>query len=268
MLNIGIIGYGFVGKSMEKVFEYNAIFHIVDPKYSELSINDLVEKTSLIFVCLPAPTNDSNIVDYSLISGVFSELDALKYHGLVVVKSTLPPNAVEDLTSFGLRYIYSPEFLREKSWEEDAVNPDLIILAGDFFDCEELEELYHKHSQIVDKSKPVFKKLDYKEASLVKYAINTFLASKVIFMNQMYQLYIDTYGKEPHWESWTYFIETIAMDQRIGKSHMVVPGPDHKFGYGGTCFPKDVRGIIGYDAQGRLSLLREVNEVNTKLRLS
>lgn len=268
MVNIGIIGYGFVGKSMEKVFEHNATFHIVDPKYSDLSIKDLAEKTSLVFVCLPAPTDSNNTVDYSLISNVFSELDALKYSGLVVLKSTLPPNAVEDLTTFGLRYIYSPEFLREKSWEEDAVNPNLIILAGDFFDCEELEELYHRHSQIVDKSKSIFHKLDYKEASLVKYAINTFLATKVIFMNQMHQLYTDTYGQPPHWESWSYFTDIISLDPRIGKSHMIVPGPDQKLGYGGTCFPKDVKGIIGYDTQGRLSLLREVDESNTKLRLS
>lgn len=268
MLNVGIIGYGFVGKSMEKVFEHNAEFFIVDPKYTKLQIKDLVEKTKLIFVCLPAPTGENNIVDYSLISNVFTELSALEYSGIVVVKSTLPPDAVENLSIYGLRYIYSPEFLREKTWEEDAVNPQLVILAGNFVDCEELEEIYYRHSQIVDKSRPVFKKLDYKEASLAKYAINTFLAAKVTFMNQLYQLYSDTYGKEPMPDDWVYFTEVISLDTRIGNTHMIVPGNDGKFGYGGTCFPKDVKGIIGFDKNERLSLLREVDEANTKLRLS
>lgn len=268
MLNIGIVGYGFVGKAMEYTFEHNAKFSIVDPKYYTTTLEELASQSTLIFVCLPAPTLEDNTVDYSLISSTFTELSALNYTGLVVVKSTLPPAAVEDLTTYGLRYIYSPEFLREKSWREDALEPDMIVVAGDFFDCDELENIYEKHSHIKNKNRHIFTQVDYKEASLIKYSINTFLASKVVFMNQLYQLYTDIYGKEPRPDAWHYFTSVISSDRRFGKSHLAVPGPDCKFGYGGTCFPKDVKGFLGVDKYGRLSVLKEVELANTKLRLS
>ena len=101
----------------------------------------------------------------------------------------------------------------------------------------------------------------------MKYAINTYLASKVVFMNQLNQLYRDMHGNTLPPAAWEIFVNCMSSDSRIGESHMLVPGPDSKFGYGGTCFPKDVKAMLGFDKNKRLSVLTEVEEANTKLRL-
>jgi len=278
--SIAFIGYGFVGKACHKAFEHNVEAIIIDPKLSNITVGDLETlKPPLIFVAINAPTLDDRTVDASVIYDIFEQLSLIKYAGLVVLKSTLPPDIVHDLyvkyglgpilkhngTNGHLRYIYSPEFLRESSWEKDAVNPDLMIMAGNFHDCKELENIYRNHSHIKHTRYFI---LDYKEAALAKYTINSFLASKVVFMNQIYQLYSDMYESPIHPESWKEFTDVLSGDQRFGLSHLSVPGNGGQFGYGGTCFPKDVKALIGFDKNGRLTVLRETEIVNTKIRLA
>jgi len=277
MLNtIAFIGYGFVGKACHHAFRHNIIPIIVDPKYSETTIQDLeILMPKLTFVSINAPTLDDRTVDASVIYSIFQQLADIKYDGLVVLKSTLPPDIVHDLyvkfaedgltgKSGFLRYIYSPEFLRETHWEEDALTPPQIIVAGNYSDCEQLKDYYKNHSHVRFLR---FHQCGYKEASLIKYAINAYLATKVVFMNQMYNLLSDTDGP-PHPETWKAFTDMMTSDLRIGSSHVKVPGPDGHFGYGGTCFPKDIKAIIGYDKNERLSVLREVELANTKIRLT
>jgi len=276
--SIAFIGYGFVGKACHKAFEHNTEAIIIDPKYSETTIEDLsLFRPRLTFVSINAPTLDDRSVDASVIYTVFQQLADIKYDGLVVLKSTLPPDIVHDLyVKFGrskifnktgpLRYVYSPEFLREAEWEKDALNPPQIIMAGEFFDCEELENYYKNNSHI---RYARFHKCDYKEAALAKYAINSFLASKVVFMNQIYQLYSDMYGKTPiHYESWNAFTDMLTTDIRFGNSHVKVPGPDGQFGYGGSCFPKDMKAMVGFDTKERCTLVREAEIANTQIRLT
>lgn len=277
MLTLGFIGYGFVGKACHRAFEFNSEAHIVDPKYSMMTIDQLVEiNPKVIFVAINAPTLDDRSVDASAIYTVFSQLAQAKYNGIVVLKSTLPPEIVDDLyIEFGrskvmhkegpLRYIYSPEFLREWAWEEDAVNPEMIILAGDYHDCKEVQTYYERHSHI---NRTQYRFVDYKEAALIKYTINSFLANKVVFMNQIYQLHADVYGSASQPDTWREFTHIISMDPRMGNSHFDVPGDDGQFGYAGTCFPKDVKAMIGFDVNNRLSVLRETELANTKIRLT
>jgi UDPglucose 6-dehydrogenase len=275
MFKIGIIGYGFVGKAMHKTFEHNSEAFIVDPLHSTLTIKDYATlNPEVIFICLPAPTMDHGGVDAALIYDAMWQLSSINYTGIVVVKSTLPPDIAHNLydtfmhdkgLNFGLlRYVYSPEFLREASWEKDAVEPIRIVLGGEYFDCKKIESWYKNHSQVPNHTR--FMLSDYKEAALLKYAVNSFLATKVVFMNQLHQLYTDVYG--PHQpESWKEFTELLAADTRIGHSHLNVPGPDGKYGYGGTCFPKDVKAMIGFDKHNRLTLLKEAELANTHIRL-
>jgi len=278
--SIAFIGYGFVGKACHKAFEHNVEAIIIDPAYSTTVISDLqIKPPPLIFVAINAPTLDDRTVDASVIYNIFEQLSLIKYKGLVVLKSTLPPNVVHDLyvkygldpilkhngTNGHLRYVYSPEFLRESSWEKDAVDPDMIVMAGNFHDCKELEDIYRKHSHIKHTRYFI---LDYKEAALLKYTINSFLASKVVFMNQIYQLYSDMYESPTHPETWKSFTDVLSGDQRFGFSHLSVPGNGGQFGYGGTCFPKDMKAMIGFDKHGRLSVIREAEVVNTKIRLA
>ena len=183
------IGYGFVGKACHKAFENNTEAIIIDPKYSETTIADLPKfECKLAFVSIFAPTLDDGSVDASVIYDIFQQLTDIKYAGLVVLKSTLPPDIVDDLyVKFGsdlvmekqgpLRYVYSPEFIKEASWEKDAVEQHFVIMGGSFHDCAELKDLYKKHSSVPPYCR--FIHVDYKEAALAKYTINTFLATKV-----------------------------------------------------------------------------------------
>jgi len=277
---IAFIGFGFVGKACHKAFEHNTEAIIIDPKYSDKTISDLqIYNPALTFVAINAPTLDDRTVDASVIYTIFEQLSAIQYAGLVVLKSTLPPDIVHDLylkygldsvmkhtgTIGQLRYIYSPEFLREAHWEKDAIDPEQIIMAGNYQDCLELETLYRNHSQIKHVK---FQMVDYRVAALAKYTINSFLANKVVFMNQIYQLYTDIYESVPHQEDWNEFVSLLASDSRIGLSHMEVPGPDDQFGYGGSCFPKDVKALIGVDDNGRLTVLREAELANTQIRIA
>jgi nucleotide sugar dehydrogenase len=267
MLEIGIIGYGFVGKATHMAFEHNSIATIVDPRCSLKKIQDFGDNISVVFICLPAPTTDMGHVDFSLIHNALSELEAMEFPGIVVLKSTLPPNVVNSFTKFKLRYVYSPEFLREAHWLEDALNPPMIVLAGQYEDTTELTKIYTRHSHIKDDVQFFYK--DYKEAALVKYAINTFLATKLVYMNQLNQLYSDLYYNEVVDDTtWQEFIDMIATDKRIGDTHMTVPGPDGLRGYGGSCFPKDVKAMCKFDINGRMSVLHEASIANTKIRLS
>jgi UDPglucose 6-dehydrogenase len=278
MLNsIAIIGYGFVGKACHKAFEHNTEAIIIDPKYSETTIQELaLFRPRLTFVAINVPTLDDRSVDAKVIYDIFQQLADIKYDGLVVLKSTLPPDIVDDLyVKFGeddtmgkhgcLRYIYSPEFLQESHWKEDALKPSSIIMAGNFHDCKELRGYYENNSHV---KYTRFHFCDYTEAALVKYTLNTFLAAKVAFMNQIYQLHQDTCGENIHPETWKAFTYMLESDPRFGMSHNRVPGPDGQFGYGGACFPKDVKAFIGYDKNERLTILREVELSNTKIRLT
>ena len=265
---IGIIGNGIVGKACFHPFRHNSEAFIIDPAYTANTIKDLGGlNPPLVFIAINVPTLSDNSVDAGVIYNIFQQLTDIKYDGLVVLKTTLTPDIVDDLYvrfGSGLRYIYSPEFLRELHWEADADKPPMILLAGRQKDCEELQEMYKNHTRIP--SWTTFHVTDYKSASLAKYAINTFLACKVVFMNQMHKLYTDM--NPPSTQTWGGFTKILSSDTRFGATHLAVPGPDKLYGYGGACFPKDMRAIIGFDKNGRLSVIREAEIANTHIRLT
>lgn len=278
MLKLGFIGYGFVGRAQHYAFRHNATAFIVDPEKNSNTIEQLCWTfvPKIIFVSLPAPTLEDGSVDISIIRDVLQELVRQQYEGIVVLKSTIPPEKIHDLyTEFAndplmqktgpLRFVYSPEFLREGNSEYDVLHPEFILLAGNWQDCQRVKETYQNHSNI--ETKPEYCFVDYRTASLIKYSINTFLAMKVTFMNQIYQYMNDVNGSVGQGD-WEEFTDILSMDKRIGPSHMKVPGPDGKFGYGGSCFPKDMKAFIASDKNERLSVLREVAEANTKIRLT
>lgn len=268
--SVAYIGYGFVGKASHEQFKYNAEALIVDPKIPNgLTISDLsIREPEIAFVSINAPTLENGTVDASVVYKVFEDLSYIGYEGIVVLKSTLPPETVVDLGhKFSeLRYVYSPEFLRERSWDYDAVHPSQVILAGDWGVCQDLYIFYKHHSNVWSSAKYVVG-MTYSEAALIKYTINCYLASKVTFMNQIYELMSDVNGTTPTFEEWIFFTDTLTNDSRFGESHTSVPGPDGQFGYGGSCFPKDVKAMIGFDTEHRLTVLRETELANTKARL-
>ena len=263
-LTLGIVGNGFVGSSVAHGFNKDVEQVIVDPKYSDTTLKECVDKNpGIIFICVPTPSSETGEIDVSIATTVLQELSNLEYSGIVVVKSTI---VAEYLTQFvkdyaNLRLVYNPEFLTEASAHWDFCNPSMQILGGDWEDCEVVEHAYVKHSSV--KIVPTFK-TDIISASLLKYTLNCWFATKVVMMNEFFELHKAS-GAETSWEQFT---DMLARDVRVGNSHLKVPGPDGFYGFGGHCFPKDTSALLHYAEQLDIdmSVLRQAVETNKELR--
>jgi UDPglucose 6-dehydrogenase len=266
---VAVIGAGFVGSAVVAAFNHTQVdLEIVDPRDrpckalgKNLKIADIT--ADICFVCVPTPSMPNGDVDVSIVNEVLRELVFSGYSGIVVIKSTITGNYLTQLTQTysELRIVYNPEFLTERNAIADFQNPQMQILGGEWSDCVSVEQLYAQHSKI--KVAPTFK-TDIISASLLKYAINSWLATKVTFMNELYQMHMMA-GADTTWEQFT---DMLSRDNRIGNSHLQVPGPDGNFGFGGHCFPKDTQGLlqwarsVGVD----LSVLDQATEKNIKIR--
>ena len=261
-MNISIIGHGFVGKATEQGFsnDVNKIL-LIDPKLNT-SHKDLINfKSDFIFICLPTPMDDDGKQDFSIVLSVLKKIRKLKLKSTLVMKSTVTPDNILKALKIFPNLIYNPEFLREKYAEHDFINPEMIILGGKRKEQKKLENLYLNFSNC---SKFNFIHTDILTASLIKYSINCFLASKVLFFNQLKEIFDCSQANE----SWENFIDYLSNDSRMGNSHMMVPGSDGKKGYGGACFPKDTVAFFNYSKLvGReFSLLETTIKTNNKIR--
>jgi UDPglucose 6-dehydrogenase len=192
----------------------------------------------VIFVAVPTPMLDTGKCDTSIVDGVVKEVNDL-YEGhepaTVVIKSTVPPGTTNRLNCEckNIHVCFNPEFLREATAIEDFKNQDRIILGGPHAGTKVLKQMYQQAYPDVPTTKT-----HATIAEMVKYVTNCFLATKVSFANEVYQiceaLEID-YDK---------VIEYATKDKRLGTSHWAVPGPDGHFGFGLTCFPKDLNALI------------------------
>ena len=260
-LRIGIVGHGFVGKATDWGFSENTNKFIVDPK-NGTNIDQLAEfNPELIFVCVPTPMGENGIQDSSIIEAVVQELSAKCRESIIVIKSTVLPSILEKIEKANPKIIYNPEFLREKHANQDFMNSEMIIFGGDKNIASQVSKFYLDHSRCKTK-KHIF--MDISSASLVKYTINTFLASKVMFFNEMHEVF----NKLKSNDSWELFIKTLSLDKRIGESHMNVPGHDAKKGFGGACFPKDTAALLKYaeDIGIELGVLKAVINKNNIIR--
>ena len=260
-LKIGIVGHGFVGKATDWGFSKNTNKFIVDPK-NGTNIDQLAKfNPELIFVCVPTPMGENGIQDSSIIEAVVQELSTKCRESIIVIKSTVLPSILEKIEKVNPKIIYNPEFLREKHANEDFMNSEMIIFGGDKNIASQVSKFYLDHSRCKTK-KHIF--MDISSASLVKYTINTFLASKVMFFNEMHEVF----NKLKSNDSWELFIKTLSLDKRIGESHMNVPGHDAKKGFGGACFPKDTAALLKYaeDIGIELGVLKAVINKNNIIR--
>ena len=239
MIHAGIIGQGYVGTAVKTVFEKHYETHTFDldkEKSSCSSISELVNNTDVIFVCVPTPMNKDGSCNINIVEDVVEKINFVgKGDTIVVIKSTVPPGTTEELNK---KYsyasiVFNPEFLTEANFIEDFKNQSRIILGGPRPATTKVKQIYAK---VLPKPKVI--KTGSTHAEMVKYMTNTFLATKVSFANEMKQicdkLNID-YDK---------VVEYSTYDERLGKSHWAVPGPDGKLGFGGSCFPKDLNALI------------------------
>lgn len=262
-MKLGIIGAGFVGSSVINGFDVEVEQFVVDPKYNDNTIDDLVKfDPPLLFVCVPTPDTESGDVDVSAVRQVCSDLYDRKYKGIVVIKSTITPKHLTRLKKdFDLKIVYNPEFLTEANAHQDFLNPNMQVLGGKWRDCDKVEKAYNRHSSV--KVVPTYK-VDLITASLIKYTINSWLATKVIFFNDLQVLH----EKSGSHTSWDQFTDMLSSDPRMGKTHMSVPGPDGKRGFGGHCFPKDTEAFLYYanNLNAKQNLLKKAVDLNEKYR--
>ena len=178
---------------------------------------------------------------------------------IVVLKSTVPPGTTDRLHRKykNITVIFNPEFLTEANFLEDFKNQTRIILGGIRRGTNKLRQIYSRvfpHATIVKTSATY--------AEMVKYFVNCFLATKVSFANEMKQI---CDGLDIDYDK---VVEYATYDERLGKSHWAVPGPDGDCGFGGHCLPKDINSLISVARELGLEpiLLETVNWVNDKVR--
>jgi len=240
---IGIIGQGFVGNAIFQGFKdyYDVLTYdkYIDEK-SNSTLEEIVKKSDVIFACVPTPMTDLGECFTGIVEDVLKDVNNICKtfdieDKICIIKSTVIPGTTKKMNDKfeNLNVIFNPEFLTEANAVNDWKNQNRIILGG--------------LNKVTAKVKPIFKKVfpqvpivktDSKYAEMVKYVINTFLATKVSFANEIFQLCklqdID-YDK---------VIEYAQYDERLGKSHWSVPGPDGEYGFGGHCFPKDTQALM------------------------
>lgn len=242
MQKIGIIGQGFVGNAVREgmTSHYEVIAYDKDPnKFSNAnSIFDVVEQTSVTFLCVPTPMRKNGSCDLSIVKSALEEISdvarALNKNQIVVIKSTIPPGTTDQLNSeFDfVNIVFNPEFLTEANAVDDYKNQNRIVIGGDRPYTSTVKQVFAKAFPKV----PIIK-TSATIAETIKYVTNTFLSVKVSYANEIYQLCqalnID-YDK---------VVEYARYDDRLGNSHWSVPGPDGDFGFGGHCFPKDIAAL-------------------------
>ncbi len=262
-MKVSIIGYGFVGKALCNALVENVEVQKIDPLLNT-STDDIKEfSPDIIFICVPTPMNQNGTQDISILIDIIKSINTFSLDSLVVIKSTILPSHVSKIESMLNSFVYNPEFLREKHADDDFINSKMIIFGGKESPARKLSDFY-TNSLNCKNNNYVF--TDPLSASFVKYIINSFLATKVTFFNEFYELFKSSEAKE----DWSRLTEIISIDDRIGKSHMDVPGHDGRHGFGGACLPKDSKAIVKYAEEMKVDLkvLKEVIKTNNKIRSS
>ena len=260
--SVGIIGNGFVGESQAFAFSPTCDVKIYD-KNPLRSVNKLDEvlKCDFVFVCVPTPMKKDGSQDISILMDIIKEIKSFGFQNLIVIKSTILPSHIERIQKELTNFVYNPEFLREKHAYEDFINSNMIIFGGKNEANVELSNFYKNYLKCKNKE---YTFTDPVSASFIKYIINSFLATKVIFFNEFHKLFESSSAKE----DWDTFIKIISKDRRMGASHMSVPGHDGRMGFGGACLPKDANAIVKYsESHGiDLEILASAIKINNKIR--
>lgn len=232
-MRIGIIGLGIVGGAVHNAFKAKMPCVIYDPPkgYNDFK---LILKSNVVFCCVPTLTKENGFQDLSILTEILSKLKRMRYEGIVVIKSTIVPDALN--RPWKLRIVHNPEFLTERNPNEDFINQKSILLSGTVYDCYIVERLYKEilpYAQISSSR-------TYATTIMAKYIHNCFLATKVAFFNEMYEVALKI---GVNFEDCVNFA---TLQNKILKNHTRVPGPDGKLGFGGSCFPKDTKAWSNY----------------------
>jgi UDPglucose 6-dehydrogenase len=265
-----------IGHTKEKIENLNrGIIPIYEPGLEELVKKNLkakrliftldykpaISESDIVFIAVGTPTTKTGDADLSTVLEVAEKVgQSLKGYTVVATKSTVPAGTNKKVKrilkeskpqSAQVDYASVPEFLREGSAISDTINPDRIVIGTESKRAQEL--LIKLHEPI----KAPLILTNFETAELIKYAANAFLALKISYANAIAKL-SELLGADA-----LRVLEGIGADRRIGNMFLA-PGP----GYGGSCFPKDVRALISIakDNDYPLSLLEEVENINHQAR--
>lgn len=260
-MKIGIIGAGVVGNATAFGLKSKINEVVLYDKFKSgyKSIQDIA-LCDIVFICVPTPMKQSGEIDLSAINDSIDQLVKSNYKNIVVIKSTAVSGTTEKfaIKYSNLSFAFNPEFLTEKNALQDFLDSDRIIIgANDYNVYKKIEQVY------LDAGfKCKIYHTDIKTAEMIKYMSNCFLATKVIFANEMYQICkkLEIDYKEVS--------KLVALDERIGASHLKVPGDDNCLGFSGACFPKDINALIYLARENgyRPNFLEEVWRTNLIVR--
>lgn len=251
---IGIVGLGIVGGATQSHFEsHGYALRVFDP-YKGHDDERALNEADVVFICVPTPYHAGAGFDDSALEDAISRLRGSK---VVVIKSTVLPGTTE---AYQFRYsqhcfLFNPEFLREATAKEDFAQPDRQIAGY----CAQSRHLAEGLLAILPDA-PFQRIMVAREAELTKYMTNTFLALKVTFGNELFDLAtaLDI--------DYDVVREAVSADERIGPSHLSVLQDNYR-GYGGKCLPKDTKALM--DLADRLDvplrLLRTADQINATL---
>ena len=231
------------------------------------SLQDGIVDAQIIFLALPTPPGEDGSADLKYILGVANDLGKLikeKDFKVIIDKSTVPVGTADKVKAAILAngaseksfsVVSNPEFLREGVAVDDFMKPDRVVIGTSSERAKKItNDLY---APFVRQGNPIIF-MDEKSAELTKYAANSFLATKITFMNEIAQL-CELLGADVDMVR-----KGIGSDERIGK-RFLFPG----IGYGGSCFPKDVQALAKSSTEVNYSfkILDAVMDVNEKQKL-
>ena len=274
---IGIIGWGYVGKAMDKFFQRRAdIYDVIidDISFDNSHLTEIAQECDYIFVCVPTPLSKNGSCDTSIVSNVCEQVNkSIKENGrikgvskkpILVIKSTVEVGFTEKIyNKHSFFYtVFSPEFCGEsKYWSPYEF--DTEVAATPFF----IFGGYPKHTSkcvdlfltIAGPEKKYFQ-CGFKEAEMIKYVENSFYATKIAYCNQVYDL-CQAMGID-----WNTVREGWQLDPRVSPMHTAVFAEDR--GFGGKCFPKDTAALqkLGSKVNVDMTILKTVLEYNKNIR--
>ena len=263
--SINIIGMGYVGGAISHLCEINNIdFNVYDIQVKEgnfnyfnniselvnFNENKIIDKNYYV-VCVPTPSDQEGNCDVSIVDKILSELnEKCTKNSVIIIKSTLVPGSC---IKFSEKYknidiVLSPEFLKELSFKEDMYNAKFILLGTNKFSMIKYQNLLYlfrklyNHNPLID----ILSKT-YEECELFKYTLNTFLATKITFFNEIHEIC------EKMDVDYQKLKELFKLDPRVGNYGIEVPGPDGNFSFSGKCLPKEICGMIKLQEKLELS---------------
>ena len=248
---IGIVGNGFVGGAVKFGFSAqvgcDAEVRVYDknPSKSTHTLEETVNESDYIFLSVPTPANRDGSINTDVLDSALNDIDVVsERENIILIRSTVIPGTTWTLQNHyeDLNLLFNPEFLTERSANFDFINQSRFIIGS-----EESKKGKSNSEQFVKLIEDRFGncvavlETNYETAEMIKYMSNCFFATKVSFMNEM-KLLADASNVD-----WNMAVEGFVRDGRIGHSHLNVPGPDGRWGFGGSCFPKDIQALISYE---------------------